>query len=226
MKEYLIAFLSGTASFFSPCVLPLIPGYLSLISGLSAKDILNENESLKNRYKLIYFSVFFILGFSIVFTVLGAFSSFAGSFISKNRVVFQKIMGILMLVIGLHISGVLNLSFLNFEKRKIYKSVNYGYLTSFITGMSFAFGWSPCIGPFLANILLIASTKSIFYGSTLLMVYSLGLGLPFILASAGAGEFFKFISSRKKLFFYIEKIAGFIIIIIGILIFLDKFSIE
>ncbi|HOJ86869.1 MAG TPA: cytochrome c biogenesis CcdA family protein [Elusimicrobiales bacterium] len=226
MKEYLIAFFSGTASFFSPCVLPLIPGYLSLISGFSAKEILSEEKDKINKLKFFYFSVFFVLGFSIVFTVLGAFSSMAGGFIIKNREIFQKVMGIVMVIIGLHISGVLTVKLFNFEKRKIYKSFDYGYLTSFLTGMSFAFGWSPCIGPFLANILLIASTKSVYEGSSLLMIYSLGLGFPFIIASVGAGAFFRFVSSRKKVFLYIEKISGFLIILIGILIFFNKFSME
>lgn len=224
MKEYLIAFVSGSLSFFSPCVLPLIPGYFSLISGISAKEMLSGN--LIERKKVFYFSLAFIVGFSMIFTLLGAFSSLAGSFIVKNRILFQKIMAVAMVIIGVHISGIFQFKILNFEKRKIYKSSRYGYITSLIVGMSFAFGWSPCIGPFLANILLIASTKSLSQGALLLFIYSLGLGLPFLIASFGVGEFFRFISSKRRLFIYLEKIAGILIIILGVLIFLDRFSIE
>jgi len=226
MKEYIISFFSGALSFFSPCVLPLIPAYLSIISGFSAREILSDDLSKIEKKRFVYFSIFFVLGFSVVFAMLGVFSSFTGSFIIKNRVLIQKIMGVIMVFIGLHISGVFRIKLFEFEKRKIYKSINPSYLTSFITGMSFAFGWSPCIGPFLANILLIASAKSIYHGFILLVIYSFGLGIPFIIAAVGAGFFFKFISSNKKLFIYIEKISGLIIVLIGALIFLDRFSIE
>lgn len=226
MKEYIIAFSSGIVSFASPCILPLIPGYLSIISGFSARDILSDDGKLISSKKLLYFSLAFVLGFSTVFTLLGAFSATAGGFFYKNRLMIERVMGVLMFLIGLHISGFIKINFLNYEKRKIHKSKASSYLSSFITGVSFAFGWSPCIGPFLASILMIASTQSVSKGGMLLFVYSLGLGIPFIVASLLSGVFFKFISNNKKFFFYLEKIAGVLIMLIGVLIFFDRFSLN
>ncbi len=226
MKLYIFSFFSGVASFFSPCVLPLVPGYLSLISGFSAKEIIEGNENSFDKIKLLYFSLFFVLGFSVVFSLLGAFSSYAGGFISQNKTFIQRVMGILMILIGMHISQIFEIKFFNFEKRKIYKTNNISYIASFVTGMSFAFGWSPCIGPFLANLLFIASTQQVYKGLSLLFIYSLGLGMPFILVSILAGSFFRFISKHRRFFFYLEKFAGILIVLIGILIFFDKFSLE
>jgi len=226
MKEYIIAFSSGIVSFASPCILPLIPGYLSIISGFSARDILSDDGKLISSKKLLYFSLAFVLGFSTVFTLLGAFSATAGGFFYKNRLMIERVMGVLMFLIGLHISGFIKINFLNYEKRKIHKSKASSYLSSFITGVSFAFGWSPCIGPFLASILMIASTQSVSKGGMLLFVYSLGLGIPFIVASLLSGAFFKFISNNKKFFLYLEKIAGVLIMLIGVLIFFDRFSLD
>ncbi|MEF3279402.1 MAG: cytochrome c biogenesis CcdA family protein [Elusimicrobiota bacterium] len=225
MKQYILSFASGFLSFISPCVLPLIPGYLSLISGISATEIINGDCEF-NKRKLILSSLFFVLGFSIVFTLLGVLSATAGGFIATNRIIIQKMMGVVMVILGLHISGFTRLAFLDYEKRKLYKSSVSTYFSAFITGISFALGWSPCIGPFLANILFLAATHSVFEGGFLLFLYSLGLGVPFIATAVLSSVFLKFISRNKKIFFYIEKIAGLILALIGVLIFFDKFSIE
>lgn len=223
MIQYLYSFLNGVFSFFSPCVLPLIPGYLSLISGISSYDILNNNSV--DRKKLIISSLYFVIGFSTVFVTFGVISSMAGSFLIKNKYLIQKFFGVLLVLIGLHISGILRFNFLEYEKRKIYKPFGSSYIKSLVVGFSFALGWSPCIGPFLGNILIIASSGSVVNAILLLFVYSLGMGVWFIIASLFASSFFNFISSKKKFFFYLEKIAGFIIISAGVLIFLDRFSI-
>ena len=223
MKEYILSFTSGFFSFISPCVLPLIPGYLSLISGLGAKEIRDGNFE---KNSLLFYSFSFVIGFSIVFTLLGIFSSIAGSFLIKNRTLFQNISGIFLFIIGLHISGVINISFLNFEKRSIYKTSKVSLFSSFFTGVSFAFGWSPCIGPFLASILTIAASKSIFKAGVMLFIYSVGFGIPFIIAGLFSQKIFSFINKNRRFFYYLEKIGGILMSIIGILIFFDKFSLE
>lgn len=225
MTQYFYSFINGVFSFFSPCVIPLIPGYLSLISGISSSDILNNNSKI-DRKKLVISSLFFIIGFSIVFVTFGVISSMAGNFLIKNKYLIQKFFGVLLVLIGIHISGILRFNFLEYEKRKIYKPLASSYIKSLIVGFSFALGWSPCIGPFLGNILIIASSGSVFSASVLLFVYSLGMGVWFIIASLFASSFFNFISTNRKFFFYLEKAAGFIIIIAGVLIFLNRFSIE
>lgn len=225
MKIILIAFASGVASFISPCVLPLIPGYLSLISGVSAKEMMGEGENTVNK-TVFYNSVFFVVGFSLIFTIMGVLSSSAGGLLFKNKLLIQKFLGIILFVLGLHISGILSIPLLNIEKRKVIKTSRKGYIQSMIVGISFGFGWSPCIGPFLGSVLVIASTQSKLKGGLLLFIYSLGLGLPFIIAGLLSGRFFRFISKHKKVFFWMEKISGLLISLIGILMFFDKFSIE
>lgn len=224
MKEYFLALFNGFLSFSSPCVLPLIPGYLSLISGFSAKEILDGKDV--NRRKLFVFSLFFVFGFSVIFSLLGAFSSFAGSFIIRNRVIFEKISGFIIFILGLHICGIFKVSFFEYEKRKIFKAIAPNYFTAFITGMSFAFGWSPCIGPFLATILTVAANRSIFEGITLLLVYSIGMGVPFLIVSIFGSFLLKWISSKKLFVIWLERVAGILIASVGILIFFGKFSLD
>jgi len=223
MKEYFLSFISGFLSFSSPCVLPLIPGYLSLISGLGAKEIL---EGKFKRNSVLFYSLSFVIGFSFVFTFLGVFSSIAGSFIIKNRSFFQYIFGFIVFIVGLHIAGIINISFLNFEKRNIYKTSKVGFFTSFLIGVSFAFGWSPCIGPFLASILMLAAQKSVAKAAVMLFIYSLGFGVPFILVGLFSEKLFLFINKKRKFFYYLEKAGGILISLVGILIFFDKFSLE
>ncbi|MGC8866814.1 MAG: cytochrome c biogenesis CcdA family protein [Elusimicrobiales bacterium] len=224
MKEFALAFVNGFLSFSSPCILPLLPGYLSLLSGFSAKEIFEGREV--DRRKLLLFSIFFILGFSTVFSSLGAFSSYTASFLVRYKFVFQKISGLILFILGLHITRVIKIGFLEYEKRRMFRPSNPGYIAAFITGTSFAFGWSPCIGPFLASILMIAANKSIVEGVMLLLVYSFGMGLGFILVSVFGGGFIKSLSSRKDVIVWIEKIAGILIMMFGALIFFDRFSLE
>ncbi len=224
MKEVVFAFLNGFLSFASPCVLPLIPGYLSVLSGFSAKEIF-EGEKIDKK-RLLMFSIFFVLGFSSVFSLFGAFSSYTGSFLVKNKIIFQKISGVVLFILGLHISRIIKIGFLEYEKRKIFKSSNHSYAAAFITGSSFAFGWSPCIGPFLASILMIAANKSVVEGMILLLFYSFGMGLPFIIVSASGGGIIKRLYSRKNIVVLVERLSGVLIMIWGVLIFMDKFSIE
>jgi len=235
MNQYIIAFWGGIISFLSPCVLPLIPVYISIISGVSTQEILKE-ENKKINFHIIISALLFILGFSLVFSIMGAGASYLGGFLIKYKIIFQKVMASILVLIGLHISGLINIKFLNYEKRiqiktnsdKTLKSFNTWskYLLPFLTGCAFAIGWSPCIGPILAGILVMASTSAILSkGFLLLLTYSLGLGIPFILAAILSGFFFKFISKYRKIFKYTETISGIIIILAGILLFFDKINI-
>lgn len=225
MKELFVTFWAGVLTFLSPCVLPLIPAYLSMISGVSAAQLLKEGEN-RVHLKVFYSSVFFFFGFSLVFSLMGAAASFLGSFLLSHREMIQKIMGIALIILGAHTAGFLNINFLNYEKRASLKSENKSFFSSFLMGAAFAFSWSPCIGPVLAGILMMASSASFYKGILMLFVYALGLGLPFIAAGFFGASFFKFISSKKKALFYTEKVAGIALIILGILLFLNKFSIE
>ena len=224
MSEYIIAFFNGFLSFTSPCIFPLIPGYLSLISGFSAKEIIDGN--IVNKKRIFLFSLFFVIGFSFVFSSIGVFSSFAGSFLTKNRLILEKISGVVIIILGLHISGLLKIKFFEYEKRKIFKMLSPNYFTSFITGMSFAFGWSPCIGPFLATTLAIAANKSVFDGMTLLFTYSVGMGFPFLIVSVFGSFVLKFISARRLFLVWVERAAGLLMAFLGVLVFLGRFSLE
>lgn len=225
MKEFILTFWAGVLTFFSPCVLPLIPGYLSIISGISASQILKgESEAIHSRVAI--HTLFFFIGFAVVFSAMGAAASFIGRLLLEYRGIFQKIMGISMIVLGLHTAQFINLNFLNYEKRAMKKSEKKSFLAAFVMGAGFAFGWSPCIGPLLAGALMLASSAAVYKGILMLFVYSLGLGLPFMIAGLFSASFFKFISSKKRIFLYVEKIAGIALVIVGLALFLNKFSIE
>lgn len=223
--QYLIAFWGGILSFFSPCVLPLIPAYLSIISGVSASEIIKGDKNLSK--KIFLSSVFFVLGFSLVFSLMGAGASYIGSFLFKYKNIFQKTMGIFLILLGIHTTGLLNIKWLNFEKRIRLKNSQYNYFSAFLIGCAFAIGWSPCIGPVLGGILVMASNAGIMSkGFILLLFYSLGLGIPFLLAAFFAGVFFNFISRYKNIFKYIEIFAGLLIILLGFLLFFNKLNFE
>ena len=155
-----IAFLGGLISFVSPCVLPLIPGYLSFISGVSIEEMKDKDERSKVLKKVTINSIFFILGFSLVFILLGASSTFLGNFLLANKFsIFNRIAGAIVILFGLHLLGIFKISFLNYEKRVHIKKKSFGLLGSFLIGFAFAFGWTPCVGPILAPILGIAATQ-------------------------------------------------------------------
>lgn len=222
MFNYVLSFFSGIATFFSPCILPLIPGYLALISGFSASQILKSGKT--ERKNLLLFSLSFIIGFSLIFSMLGLFSTFIGSFLMKNKHVFEKVSGIIVFILGLHISGLIEISFLKNEKRKILRFSRHGYIEAFLTGISFAFGWTPCIGPFLASILTISASKSAIEGMLLLLLYSFGIGVGFIVATLFSEYFFNYVKEKRMLFVYISRVAGIILAIVGILIFFNKLA--
>ena len=216
MFEIIIAFGAGLISFLSPCVLPLIPGYISYISGSS----LNELTSKKNinLFPIILFTV----GFSIVFIIFGAASTFLGQVLLKNSYELRIVAGLVIIILSLQIIGLINIKFLNYEKR-IQTNISAGILSPILIGMAFAFGWTPCIGPILGSILVLASTEeSLSKGIILLFFYSIGLALPFILSGYLIQRFLIFSKNFKKNINKVSKIGGIILLITGILIITNQ----
>ena len=211
MIELLIALGAGLISFLSPCVLPLIPGYISYISGSSLNELL-ERKSIN-----IIPIIFFAIGFSIVFISFGATATFLGSVILDNSYELRIIAGILIILFSLQIMGVINIKFLNYEKR-FQSNINPNNFGSVLVGMAFGFGWTPCIGPILGSILALASTEeNINRGVMLLFFYSLGLAIPFVLSGYLIQRFMIFSKNLKSKINIISKIGGGLLLATGIL---------
>tara|TARA_Y100000768_G_scaffold222592_1_gene167845 strand:+ start:352 stop:1059 length:708 start_codon:yes stop_codon:yes gene_type:complete len=219
MIELFIAFGAGLISFLSPCVLPLIPGYISYISGSSL------NELLEKKSVNIIPIILFTLGFSIVFISFGATASFLGSVILNNSYELRIASGIIIIIFSLHILGIINLNLLNYEKR-VYTEKKSGIFSSILVGMAFGFGWTPCIGPILGSILALASTEqSLNRGILLLVFYSLGLAIPFILSGYLIQKFMVFSKSLKSKMNIILKSGGVLLLITGILIITNQLQV-
>ena len=219
MFELSIAFGAGLISFLSPCVLPLIPGYISFISGASLNELLAKKKI--NLLPLILFS----LGFSFVFIIFGAAASYLGQVLLQNSETLRIVAGLIIIIFSLQLLGILNISFLNFEK-KIYTKKNNNIWFYFVVGMAFGFGWTPCIGPILGSILALASTEeTIFRAVILLSFYSLGLAIPFVLSGYLIQKFLLFSKNFKKNINLVSKIGGFILLITGILILTNQLQI-
>jgi|TARA_B100000470_G_C19700620_1_gene350721 cytochrome c-type biogenesis protein len=219
MIEYILAFAAGLISFLSPCVLPLIPGYISFVSGLSLQELLS-----KKKINLLPL-VLFCFGFSTVFIVFGATASFLGQILLQNSQVLRIVAGIIIIIFSLQIIGFINFSFLNVEKRLEAKKTQ-SFIFPYIIGLAFGFGWTPCIGPILGSILALAAIeetlgKAIF----LLILYSLGLAIPFILSGYLIQRFLLFSKNFKKNINLISKFGGIILLITGILILTDQLQV-
>jgi len=216
MIEIFIAFGAGLISFLSPCVLPLIPGYISYISGSSL------NELIEKKSVNIFPIILFTFGFSLVFISFGATASFLGSVILNNSYELRIVSGIIIIIFSLHILGIINLNFLNYEKR-IYTEKKSGIFSSILVGMAFGFGWTPCIGPILGSILALASTEqSLNRGIILLVFYSLGLAIPFILSGYLIQKFLIFSKNIKSKMNIILKSGGALLLITGILMITNQ----
>jgi cytochrome c-type biogenesis protein len=221
----LAAFAAGFLSFVSPCVLPLIPGYISFISGLTLEEMQGE-EARGARRQVLIASLWFVLGFSVVFVAFGAGATAIGKLLIQYKDVLGKVAGVILIILGLHTMGVFRLRFLEAEKRLHAKQKPAGPLGAFLIGLAFAFGWTPCIGPILGGILTIAGSKqTVGEGIQLLAVYSMGLGIPFLLTAAAINQFFAASKRIRKYYHTIEVISGALIIAIGLLIFFDQFTI-
>ncbi|NIM97500.1 MAG: cytochrome c biogenesis protein CcdA [candidate division Zixibacteria bacterium] len=221
----LAAFTAGIISFISPCVLPLIPGYLSFISGVSLEEMKGGDRKSGALKKVSLNTLLFVLGFSFVFTAMGASATFIGEFLLSKLALFNKIAGVIIVVLGLHIMGLFRISFLNYEKRFHTKTKPLGPLGSFVVGLAFAFGWTPCIGPILGGILLLASNQdTVGKGIVLLSSYSLGLGIPFFITAVSFNTFLGVFGWVKKHFRTVEIVSGLLLVTIGFLIFIGSFS--
>ena len=216
MIELLLAFGAGLISFLSPCVLPLIPGYISYISGNSINELIDKKNV--NLFPMVLFTT----GFSIVFIIFGAASTFLGQVLLQNSFELRILAGLIIIILSLHIIGILNIKFLNFEKR-IQTKTNTNFYSPILIGMAFAFGWTPCIGPILGSILVLAATEdSINKGIMLLFFYSLGLAIPFILSGYLIQKFLIFSKNFRKNINLVSKIGGFILLITGVLIITNQ----
>jgi len=221
--SFTLAFLAGIFSFLSPCVLPLIPSYISFITGISFKDLTVGTDRKRIRHVTIANSVAFILGFSTVFIALGVSSSAAGRFLFAYMDTIRIIGGILVIFFGLFVAGVLKLDFLMAEKKLHLSGKPAGYIGTFIVGMTFAAGWTPCIGPILGAILVYAGAKgSALYGFQLLSVYSLGMAIPFFLSALGINSFLAYSPKIAKHMRIIMIISGLLLIIFGIMLLTDQ----
>jgi cytochrome c-type biogenesis protein len=222
----LAAFAAGFLSFVSPCVLPLIPGYISFVSGVSVEEMRSDVTPATSRLQVFLTSLAFVLGFSIVFVALGASATAIGKFLFTKLPLLSKVAGVILIVFGLHTMGVFRLAFLESEKRVHSQRKPAGPLGAVLVGIAFAFGWTPCIGPILGGILAIAGSKnSVGEGITLLAIYSLGLGIPFLITSLAINQFFGAAKKIRRYYHAIELTSGVLLIAIGVLIITGQLTI-
>ncbi len=217
-------FAAGVLSFLSPCVLPLVPGYVSLISGTSAVAAESEeNRRLLGRVMLN--SLLFVLGFSIVFIALGAAATGVGQLTHEYRRELSYVAGIVIIIFGLHLTGLLKIKYLYADKRMHSVQGSSSAIGSFVVGFAFAFGWTPCIGPILSAILTLAASEgTVMKGVQLLALYSAGLAVPFLLTSLGIDRFMAFYTRFRRHLHTVEVLSGVLLIAIGILIFTHRLT--
>ena len=220
--SYLYVVLAGLLSFLSPCVLPIVPGYLCFMAGTSLdKFQLDEGDEIKK--KVFSFSLSFVLGFSTVFVILGASATLLSSIVYEYLDFLRIVGGIIIIIFGIHFMQIVQIPFLNREMRYQIESYRPGLVGSYVIGLSFAFGWTPCIGPILGSVLSIAaSSETVTYGIVLLMLYSAGLGIPFLIAAYAINGFMKFLSRIRNYIRVIEIFTGLLLILFGILILTNR----
>lgn len=218
----LLAFSAGLLSFLSPCVLPLIPAYVSYLTGSSIEELKDD----KAKFSTLYKSFGFVLGFSIIFILMGVSITSLGKLLITHKDLLRKVGGTLIIVFGLHTIGVFKVKLFYGEKRFLLFDKVKGPFSSVIMGMAFAAGWTPCIGPILSSILIYAtSMDSVGKGVLLLTMYSLGLAVPFILAAMAIGSFMEQFKRFSKYLPIVSTVSGVLMIIMGIMIFLNKLAI-
>jgi cytochrome c-type biogenesis protein len=233
----LAAFAAGLLSFVSPCVLPLIPGYLSFVSGVTLDQMTGAGTAgaavavaapppALVRRRVLLTAVAFVLGFSLVFIALGATASALGQFFFERLTLLGKIAGVVIIVFGLHTMGLLKIGWLYSERRVQVERRPAGALGAFAVGVSFAFGWTPCIGPILSAILAVAAVQeTVGQGIQLLAIYSAGLGVPFLLTALAVDRFFAAFARIRRHYHAIEIVSGALLVVIGVLIFTDRFTV-
>jgi len=219
--SYWTAFTAGFLSFFSPCLLPLVPAYIMYLTGSFEAD-----ELVKKRTKAIVQTLGFIIGFTLVFMIMGISASFIGQLFAQNKQLLSKISGIVIIFFGLYMAGFIKLSFLTKDYRKSKARTKVTFLSAITIGMAFAFGWTPCFGPILGAILAstAAVSKDVTEGVRLLFVYSMGMAVPFLLTSIFLNFFDSKVANLTKYSKQLNRIAGLFLIAIGLLIFFDKMT--
>ncbi len=219
------AFAAGLISFLSPCVLPLVPGYISIISGFTLDQLKDRQKQASLTRMVLLNSVMFIAGFSLTFMALGASATWLGQALASRMRLLSQIAGLIIIVFGIHLLGIVKINFLYRDKRFHNIEKPRGILGALVLGLAFAFGWTPCIGPILAGILTIASTKqTVTQGVFLLAIYSMGLGIPFVLTSLGLNKFLAFYSRFRRHFHAVEMVSGALVIAVGVLILTNNLS--
>ena len=220
--SYFYVVLAGLLSFLSPCVLPIVPGYLCFLAGTSLDKISSGEDASKER-NVFYFALSFVFGFSTVFILLGASATLLSGLIYEYLDILRVVGGIIIIIFGIHFMQIIQLPFLNRDTRYQIESYRPGIVGSYVIGLSFAFGWTPCIGPILGSVLSIAaSSETVTYGIVLLMLYSAGLGIPFLLAAYAINGFMKFLSKIRNYIRVIEIFTGVLLVIFGILILTNR----
>jgi len=216
---YFGALIAGLLSFLSPCVLPLVPPYLCFLGGTTFDQLTGEDETPTHVYQTVVLSsVAFVLGFTTVFVILGASATAAGQLVAENLPLLAKIAGVLIIIAGLHFLGVIHIPILHREARYHADTRPAGLLGAYLIGLAFAFGWTPCIGPVLGSILAVAAGEdSVSQGVSLLLVYSLGLGIPFIMAAVAIKPFMRAIQRFRGHLAVMEKVLGAFLVLTGIL---------
>lgn len=218
------ALIAGLLSFFSPCILPLIPAYFSFITGLTLDEL--TLDARETRKKVLLSTLAYVCGFSFIFILLGASASFLGSVMAKYTWLIRYAGGGIVIVFGLHLLGIINIKGLNFEKRIHMSEKPLHLMGTFVIGMAFGAGWSPCIGPLLGSILIVAGNQeTILQGMLLLGVYSAGLALPFILISLFINRLLEIMKRATKVLMYVNKISGILLIALGLLLITDRLGI-
>ena len=220
---YPLAFLAGVLSFLSPCVLPLVPSYISFITGMSFEEMTEAADTGRVRLLTITNSLAFVLGFSVVFIAMGASTSYVGQIFRQYQDEIRVAGGVLVIIFGLFIAGLFKPGFMMKEKKFHLSGRPTGYLGAFVVGLVFAAGWTPCIGPILGGILLYATSQgSMALGFKLLSVYSLGLALPFLLSALAINTFLSYTKVLNRYMKPIMLLSGLVLIAFGVLLLMDK----
>jgi cytochrome c-type biogenesis protein len=216
------AFIAGMLSFISPCILPLAPGYVAMISGVSVEQLQQRNQRM--HWIVLLNALLFVLGFSILFIALGASAGAIGRFLSSHREIMNRVAGAVIVFVGTVLLGWIRIPALYGEKR-FQGTIKEGRLRSFLLGLAFAFGWTPCAGPALVAMLMLASTQAtVTRGTALLTVYSAGLAVPFLLVALGTSRFVSLYQRWRSRLVWVERFAGLMLIAVGVLVFFDLFQ--